>query len=275
MIAGLISEFRKFFSTRLWWVILLVAFGYVSFVAGMFAFLFHYGASQTPGGAAMADLVGLAKIIYGIAASQGFVFPLLIGTMSVTGEFRHQTITPTFLAEPRRWRVLVAKLISCVPLGAVYGVVTMAGAVLVGGGLLALFGYDTGLSESSTWETLGRGTLAPTIWALVGVGLGVLLKNQVAAIIVVLAFTQFVEPMIRAVPLMTGHAFGFVSYLPSAAGEAIVGSGSIYSSMTTSDNPTTSVNTLLPMWGGIGVLLAYAVVFGVIGYFTTLRRDVS
>jgi len=274
MIAGLISEFRKFFSTRLWWVILLVAFGYVGLTAGMFAFMFDYGSNQSDGSAAMGDQVGLAKMIYSLSASQGFVFPLLIGTMSVTGEFRHQTITPTFLAEPRRWRVLAAKMISCVPLGALYGVVTMAACVLVGGGLLALFGYDTGLSDSSTWETLGRIVLGLTIWALVGVGFGVLLKNQVAGILVVLAFTQFVEPTIRLIPVLTKHPFGFVSYLPSAAGEAISGPG-LLSLMTTGDSSPINSNTLLSLPWGIGVLLAYGVVFAVIGYFTTLRRDVS
>ena len=39
--------------------------------------------------------------------------------------------------------------------------------------------------------------VALVLWALVGVGFGSVLTNQVAAIVVLLAFTQFVEPLLR------------------------------------------------------------------------------
>ena len=35
------------------------------------------------------------------------------------------------------------------------------------------------------------------LWGAIGVGLGVLVTNQVAAIVIVIAFTQFVEPILR------------------------------------------------------------------------------
>ena len=50
----------------------------------------------------------LAPLIYSFASSVGYVFPVLLGALAVTGEFRHKTLTPTFLAEPNRSLVLGA-----------------------------------------------------------------------------------------------------------------------------------------------------------------------
>ena len=40
-----------------------------------------------------------------------------------------------------------------------------------------------------------RVVLAMALWAAVGVGVGSLIQNQIAAVVVVIAFTQFVEPI--------------------------------------------------------------------------------
>ena len=55
-------------------------------------------------------------------------------------------------------------------------------------------------------------------------------------------------------------------FLPGAAGEAIAGSSLYVSS---------GLAELLVPWQGILVLLAYAVVFTVIGRLTTFRRDIG
>jgi len=67
-----------------------------------------------------------------LAAGSGFLVPLLfvalLGGVAVTHEFRYGTITPTYLVEPRRHRVLAAK---CVALALASAVVTTV-TVLVG-----------------------------------------------------------------------------------------------------------------------------------------------
>ena len=121
------------------------------------------------------------------------------------------------------------------------------------------------LGNTDVIRALLMGVVALTVWALVGVGLGTALTNQVAAIVVLLGFTQFVEPILRIVFAMVESLSAIGSYLPGAAGEAIVGT-SFYASAGMG-------SALLPPWGGVAVLLAYAAITGIVGWLTTFRKD--
>ena len=107
---------------------------------------------------------------------------------------------------------------------------------------------------------------AITVWGLVGAGFGAALKNQVVAIVVVLAFTQLVEPVLRVALGLIDATKGVPKFLPGAAGEAIAGS-SLYS--------ISGLNDLLSRWQGLVVLVGYGVVLAAIGRFTTFRRDIT
>jgi hypothetical protein len=109
--------------------------------------------------------------------------------------------------------------------------------------------------------------LALTVWTVVGVGFGALVTNQVAVIVIVLAFTQFVEPILRIVMGLIDWAEGISKFLPGAAGESITGS-SLYADSGMSAG-------LLAPWLGLVVLLGYAIVFALIGRLTTLRHDIT
>ena len=74
------------------------------------------------GGAPRIPEASLPPIIYSVASSVGYVFPVLFGTLATTAEFRHQTLTPTFLATPQRGAVLGAKFATLAVFGAIYGV---------------------------------------------------------------------------------------------------------------------------------------------------------
>jgi hypothetical protein len=267
--AALISEWRKALSTRMWWLLALVLFGYMAFLGIVMAFSLTTDPSSMSGGlGTVTELDGrtIAETVYTLAVSLGYVFPLVIGALSVTGEFRHQTITPTLLAEPRRGRVLGAKLVLGAVLGAAYGVIGTAAAVLGALPFLLTKGDGAFLDDRGVLVDLLFSVVALAIWCVIGVGLGALLTNQVAAVVVILAFTQFVEPILRFGLVAIDPLAGVQKFLPGAAAEALAGS-SLYGS-------TGMVGLLDRGWGAL-VLLAYAALFAVLGRFLTLRRDIS
>ncbi len=262
--ASVRSEVRKVTSTKLWWIMLAGMAGYMAFLAVVMAFSLAT-APEDVAAVAMSDLA-IAQSVYTLAPALGYVFPLVMGALAVTGEFRHRTITPTLLAEPSRGRVLGAKLVVQAGQGALLGLVGTAAVALAGAGSLAAAGAPVMLGESAVWANLAWSVVALALWGVIGVGVGTLVTNQVASVVMILAFTQFVEPILRMALGAVDAIAWTAKFLPGAAAEALVGS-SLYSA--------TGMMELLDRWQGGLVLLAYALVLAGIGRFTTMRRDVS
>ena len=267
------AEFVKLFSTRLWWVLALILFVYVAATAGILAGVFGGLSDQVAaqgGNAPQVPPGELHLIVYSVASTVGYVFPVLLGALATTSEFRHQTLTPTFLASPRRGGVLTAKLIVMAIVGAGFGAVSLLASIGLGAPILAATGNDAALGAEDTWLLVGRLLLAMALWAVIGVGLGVLIPSQVAAIVVVLAFTQFVEPILRAAASVWDWTAEVGQFLPGAASDALVGS-SIFTSLAA--GPTAA--RMLDWWQGGLVLLGIAVVAAAVGYLTSWRSDVT
>ncbi|WP_243844432.1 ABC transporter permease [Salinibacterium sp. ZJ454] len=264
------AELAKLFSTRMWWILLAALVVYVAFVAVLFAVLFGALSDQLNTGAgAPVELDDAFRLVYSSATTIGYVFPVLLGALAVTAEFRHQTLTPTFLATPRRGRVLAGKIAALGVVGALFGVAGFIASVAPGALVLGLTDMNTGLSDSDTWVMIVRGILAMALWAIIGVGLGALIPNQVAVIVIVLVFTQFIEPILRTAAGIWEWAGAVAQYLPGAASDALVGA-SVFSSLA-----TTGAVPVLEWWQGGLVLLAIAVVATAAGYLTSWKKDVT
>ncbi|CAN5138600.1 ABC transporter permease [soil metagenome] len=272
MIAAVRAEVLKLTTTRLWWVLALILAGYVGFTAALLAGLFGALGDQlaTQPNAPQLPPRLIPPVVYSTVTAVGYVFPLILGTLAVTSEVRYQTLTPTFLAEPKRGRVLTAKLLVLAAAGAVYGVVGLIVSMGLGAPILAATGTDSALGDSDTWALAGRVVLAMALWAVIGVGIGSLIQNQIAAVIVVLAFTQFVEPILRFGTTIWEWTAQIGRFLPGAASDALVGS-SIFTSLSTGGVAVEP----LQWWQGGLVLLAIALVVALIGYLTAWRRDVT
>lgn len=271
-IAAIRSEFAKIFTVRMWWVLLIVLVVYVAFTAGLLAAVFGGLGDKLATGSNVPLLPdeALPPIIYSIASSIGYVFPVLFGTLATTTEFRHQTLTPTFLAQPRRGIVLAAKLVALAVMGAMYGVAALVASVGLGATILTATGHSAALDDPEIWALMARVVLAMAIWAVVGVGLGALIPSQVAAIVIVLAFTQFIEPILRLVAMSWEWTAGIGQFLPGAASDALVGASFFSAFGAASADAQT-----LDWWQGGLVMLAMAVVATGIGYFTSWRKDVT
>lgn len=272
MLGALRSELIKLTSVRLWWILALVLCGYVGFTAGLLAGLFGALGDQMAAspGAPQLPAASLPPIVYSAVTAVGYVFPLILGALAVTSEIRYQTITPTFLAVPRRGVALAAKLLVLAVAGAIYGIVGIVASVGIGAPVLAATGNDAMLDVADTWLLLARVVLAMALWALVGVGVGSLIPNQIASIVVVLAFTQFVEPILRFGASIWDWTAAVGKFLPGAASDALVGA-SIFTSLGTS---TTAVQSL-EWWQGGLVLAGFATALSLSGLLTTWRKDVT
>lgn len=261
-------EWRKTLTTRTWWALLLVMVPYLGGFAAFIAFAFSQG---PPGGAAAGapslEDPDVVTAVYGLAMPLGYVFPALVGILAVTTEYRHKTITATLLAETRRPRVVLAKFAVAGVLGLLFGVVAVLASALAGAASVAGTGNPTLLGDPDVQAALGRTVLGLAVWALIGVAFGLVLRNQVAAIVCLLAFSQIVEPVARFGLGASESTQGIARVLPGAAGDALTGS-SIFTAQGT------AADLLTPLQGGL-VLLAYAAALGAVGTFGFVRRDVA
>ncbi|MDM8083981.1 ABC transporter permease [Cellulomonas cellasea] len=120
------------------------------------------------------------------AASIGQLLLLpLVGVLAATGEWSQRTALTTFVLEPRRMRVTLAKLASSVALG----LVVMAGALAVAAALnvLGMTLRDGDGSWSMDAGVVGGNTLALVILVVQGVAFGLALLSTPMAIVAYLA----------------------------------------------------------------------------------------
>ncbi|MDR0782761.1 MAG: ABC transporter permease [Propionibacteriaceae bacterium] len=271
MRAAIISEYRKFFSTRAWWILsILMVGGFLLLTLGA-GWVIGWQL-RTAGRADLVEVLSMWQpVIFGLGIAMGYLFPVIIGALAVTSEYRHNTVVPTFLGEPRRSVVMVAKAIAAVPMGFVVGLLA-TGSCIAGGSL----GLKLGGIPQLVWTSqiaLGalQSVLALTVWTMIGVGLGMLITNQVGVIVTVLAFTQLIEPILRIGLSMSRSTAPITKYLPGAASDALGGGHSIFSIIATAGR---SGQALTSLQGGV-VLAAYGLVFALVGYLFRIRRSVA
>jgi ABC-2 type transport system permease protein len=236
------SEFRKLATIRGPW--LLLACGPVIVIGGVTGLVVSGGNvhDQSVQNAALAHvtLAGLLTLIFGILA--------------VAGEYRHRTITDTYLSDPARGRVLAAKLVVHAAVGAVAGLVSAGAAVATTAIWWSAEGGTLHLGDA--WRTIVGGAAVNLAFAVIGVGVGALVRNLVAAVAAALAWIAVIEGIAGQ---LVGS--GLARWLPFAAGAAL--------------GRTSTSTSALPQWAGGLVLLGYTAAFAVAALLTTLERDVT
>ncbi len=182
------------------------------------------------------------------------LFGLLLGLRSFTDEFRFGSIVPTLLASPVRRRVLGAKLVAVGGGGVVLSLAAMAGTIAIGASLLLARGLDVTWSTSALAVVAGRLIGASVLWAALGVGLGLAVRHQVAAIAGTLVW------LLAAEGILSGLVPNVAKYFPGAAGFAIVG--------------INAADLLTPALGAV-LLGAYALAAVTLGAVLMQRRDIA
>ena len=196
-------------------------------------------------------------------AAGGGVALLVLGILGLTTEFRHKTITPTLLATPARWRLLSGKALSYVLFALFYAVicvvVNLAIAIpwLQAKGLPVSFGHGVP-------GGIGKAFLALIVLAEFGLGLGALVRNQAAAMVIGIFYFSIITGLLSALPWVRHWIY---PWTPGGALNAFTSNGQRL------DGPS-DVHLLSPPLGGL-LLLGWTVAILLAGGYFSLDRDIS
>lgn len=211
------SEARKFISTPRWW---LIGAGMVLASMALSALLTFValGMERSPLDLSRAEDIGS---IVNVASGMTFVFSIALGVLIVTAEYTDGTMAQTLLAGRDPWRVYVAKVAAGLGFGIVLAIATLATCLAVVAAFLLSQGQSLPLTNPEVVGRIGGGTAVLSLWAVVGVGVGALVRNQVVALVGLVVFTQVFEPILRiALPATSNFLPGAVA--ESASGGSIV-----------------------------------------------------
>lgn len=235
------AEFRKLLTMRSPWAVF--AFGQALVLAGVSGTLARGDTDRT----AVQGAVGHIGLVAVVA--------LIVGILCVAGEYRHRTIVDAYLTTPRRGRVIGAKLVVVLLTGIGFAAASTVTA------FATTLGYLTVNGGSLAWSDpeLGRIVLGSAAWnvlfALLGAGIGALVRNQTAAVAGALVWLALVESVVAQ--LAGGRV---AQWLPFAAGSAL---GRL---------PTVAGDSLAQWSAGL-VLVAYTAVLTVAALTVSVRRD--
>jgi ABC-2 type transport system permease protein len=195
---------------------------------------------------------GLQTALHAVGA--GSILVEIAGIIGMAGEFRFGQADQTFLSEPRRGRVVAAKCVVFTLVGLAFGLTSAL--VTFGGTWLSLTVRGIGLPmhQSIIWSTLSGGVASAVLMALFGVAVGALLRNQVVAIVTVLAIQAGVETTITQASTSVGR------WLPGRAGEAI---------------RQLPAKGLLSWQVAAVVLICWVAALMIAGAYRTLRNDIT
>jgi hypothetical protein len=229
----------------------------IGLVIGLVA-LVALGAGSTASGVHRSPL-GEEDTVWDVltVATTAVIFTLILGILIVTWEYRHGTITQTFLATPRRERVMIGKYGISAAMGAVLGVLAVL-VVLV----TMLFWVSFDLT-SAQWQLIGRIVFAAALWGILGAGLGALLQSQVGAIVTTFVWFLVAEPLI-------GVRFDhFADYLPGGVLDRLTARGPVEGIQ---EGPT---GYSFGLWAAAFIAGGYALAFAALGTVSALKRDVT
>jgi ABC-2 type transport system permease protein len=180
------AEALRLCTARTYWLLATAA---IALIAGAVA-LTAVATSYTGGGSPARQVLAIAGLAQTVA--------LLAGVLSVTGEYRHKTITSAVLITPRRTPLLAAKLITLAAAGLAFGLAATGIAITLP--LLAARHISAGVSGAGAAAIIAGGAVATALAAAFGIGVGAIIRNQAGAVIAVLALLYVAEPLLGFVP---------------------------------------------------------------------------
>ena len=253
VLLGLVrAEARKTLSTSAWWALLIPAG-----LLGMLVTLIMAAGGGLGFSPSFAQMIALDFF--------SAKFAVVFGAVCATAEYRHRTITTSYLTAAGRAQLVLAKAVVAAVVGAGYGVASAACGLLG----MVLGGGDMSGGTGAVLRLSAMAVLLFALWAVLGVGVGMLISNQLAAIVLVLVYLMLAEKMV--VNLVALGDFGHIDdFVPGGAATAtlnqLADDGLLGGTLTTSTSP---------WWVTLPVFAGYAALALLGGAAVAQRRDVT
>jgi hypothetical protein len=248
------AEFRKLFTTKTGFALTLVSVA----LTALLTILFGTNVSHDDGSGPE-----LLRDLITIGSNFGFLLAAIIGIIGLTGEYRHLTVTPTFLGTPVRSVVVAAKIVTYAFWGFVIGVLNLVVGLAIAIPVLSHRSFDdVSLSSPGVWDAMWGAVLTTVIFSVIGVGLGALLRNQIAAIVALVLYLFVIENILGSIKAVKG----VYAYLPGGLTQALIQPGS--------DFGTSGIH-LLDRGPAALLLIAYGIAFAIVGALLTVSRDIT
>jgi ABC-type transport system involved in multi-copper enzyme maturation permease subunit len=250
------SEWTKLHTVRsTYWTLLATAAGMVGLAALFTAtYVGHYGHLSA------ADKAAFNPTAWSLSGF--FLAQLAVGVLGVlvmTSEYSTGSIRATFAATPQRRLVLATKALVFALVVAVVGIVASFGAFFVGQSILASKSIEAHIGDPGAVRSVVGAGLYLTVLGLLALGLGTLIRRTAGAIAAVVGLILILPGLVNALPSSWQDAIS--KYLPSLAGQAVIGSTRF-----------APAHQLSP-WAGFGVFCAYAAAALVAAAVVLVRRD--
>jgi ABC-type transport system involved in multi-copper enzyme maturation permease subunit len=215
------------------------------------------------------DAVTQAATIYTSGQLIGVLLACLLGIVLITGEYHHQTATTTFVLTPRRTTVVRGKLVTAVGLAGASWLLSTVISVVAGAIFLHSQGYGSQLDHWGVIRAVLLNLAAYAIWAVFGIGLGALIRNQLGATVTATVLylagataASSVFELINTYVIQQTWVLTAQVIVPSVASTVMV-------------SPTKTFTESPPEWVGAAVLIGYGIVAGLIGTSILRRRDIA
>jgi ABC-2 type transport system permease protein len=258
------AEMRRISTTKLWWIVLLCIFvlsaGYAALPAVVALLQSRAGIVSSP----FTD-PGIIRSIYNGGNVLSRILAMVVGIVGVGSEYRYGTLASNYLATPRRMRLLVAKAEALLLFGVIYGITSVAAGMLVSVPFVLQHGGSFLLDEPATWRSIILGACSIALWTLIGMGIGILIKNMAVALVVGIFLGFLVEPIVSIVFFLKRWD-ELLNLMPSGATNAML---EITSPVLFAGRDPT------PWWFAALVLAAWCLLPALAGVFSAVRRDVA
>lgn len=196
-----------------------------------------------------------------------YILVLIIGVRFMSGEFQHHTAVATFLATPKRHRVLIVKLVVAAVVGAIVNLIATVIGMASGWFALQFYSNVAAPHAQIFIDFPLSALLTGAVLCVVGVGIGSLIRNQTIATTLALIWILLVDRIIAVIWVPVGK------YLPTGLVTSLMNLQIDVSDA--SANITINTNDYLAPLPAALLLLAYGLVFAAASLITGLRRDIE